>query len=330
MTNHSKSPLVCVTGGTGFVGQHVCRLLQEKSQPYRCLVRAHHRDSITMDDSVVVGSLEEEGALDECLKGAHAVIHLASKHIDSDQTGFVATNVEGTRALCQAAVRQGVKRVIYLSSAGVYGHGSIREVDEHDPVKPDTALSRSKAEAERILLEYHRQGDFQVVIARPRFLYGPGDQHFLPRLARATTQRTWLPCSGKAVFSLIHVEDLASLLVRLCEVSLPNDDHPVYHLADSSPVLLKELVSALAEKLSCPTPRFVASLFPVLYATLKSLEFLTGTDPETTKRSMTSIRLGFLAHDQWLSTQKLVGLFPDFKFRSFKQELKALSLDVSD
>lgn len=330
MTSPSSPPLVCVTGATGFVGQHVCRLLQESSQPFRRLVRPQHKNTISPDPSVCFGSLDQQETWSEFLQGAHTVIHLASKHIDLDQTGFHSTNVEGTKSLCQAAIQSKVKRIVYLSSVGVYGHSSLRQVEESYPVRPDTALSHSKAEAEQILLHHHRQGDFQVVIARPRFIYGPGDQHFLPRLAKATQQRTWLPCSGKAAMSLVHVEDLAALLLKFGRTALPSDSHPVYHVANDSPVHLRSIITNIATTLSCPPPRFVPIPFPLLYYPLKGLEYLTGTDPETTKRSFTSIRLGFLSNHQWLSTTKLRSQFPDFTFRRLEDSLSVALLRTED
>ena len=189
---------LAITGGTGFVGG----ALIEAALAAGCHVRALARRPQAPRAGVewVAGALNDVAALGRLVAGADAAVHVAGVVNAAERAGFVAGNVEGTRALLSAATAAGTRRFIHVSSL------SARE----------PALSNygwSKAEAERLV----QASGLDWTIVRPPGVYGPGDmdQRDLFRAARFGV----VPLPPRGVLSIIHVDDLATLLLALAVTS---------------------------------------------------------------------------------------------------------------
>jgi len=188
------SGTLAVTGGTGFVGRILIAIAVAQGWQVRALARRPQteQDGVTW----VAGALDQADALDELLTGADAVIHLAGVVNAADRAGFVAGNIEGTRAMVAAAVARGVKRFVHVSSL------SARE----------PSLSHygwSKAESERIV----SAAPLDWTIVRPPAVYGPGDTDHLELFKMAKRGIVLGPPPGH--LSVIHVSDLARLLLAI-------------------------------------------------------------------------------------------------------------------
>ncbi len=315
--------MILVTGGGGFIGRHVVRRLVEASSSS---VRAFDfRFGDEFGESfpeveAVHGDLLDEADLAAALEGVDTVAHLASKHVDTDGSGFERVNVDGTRALCRAAAAAGASRVIYLSSVGVYGHGAHSGADETTPLDPDTPFSRSKAAAEKIVLDHSRSGDFRGIVLRHRFVYGDGDQAVIPRLVKAAKSYPFWLSGGRARMSLVWASDLAEVIRRLAgpdAVAVDAED-PVYHVTDGRPVSYRQVVTTICQAFDYRPPRFSVP-YRLLYAPVRLRELLLGIDPEVAASSVTSIRLKLVAQDNDFSNRKLARLLPDLRFTTFEE-----------
>lgn len=319
---------VFVTGGNGFIGRHVVsEVLDAGSSPKVLLSRP---DPTFMDRFpravVLTGDLLDGDVLAAGMRGASAVIHLAAKNIDHDGRGFERVNVDGTRQVARHAIAAGVRRLIYVSSVGVYGHGSHRLADESTPVRPDTPFSRSKAAAERVLLEQHRQGHLDVAILRHRFVYGEGDRAVVPRLIKAAKKYPFWISRGRAKMSLIWAADLAKIMRRLGDGDGALDAaEPVYHVTDGQPISYRDVITELCAAFGGQPPRWSIPL-PLLYGPVRLRERLLGIDPERSKTAITSLRLKLVAQDNVFSNAKLMALLPDLTLTPFRRGLTA-SLD---
>lgn len=318
--------MILVTGGSGFLGRHVVRRWIEAQperpgRPLRLLLRRAPESPLPASVQMVRGDLLDDESVREAVAGVETVVHLASKNIDRDGTGFEQINVEGTRRLCQAALAAGVSRFLYVSSVGVYGHGSHRDADESTPVRPDTPFSRSKAEAERIVLEGHRRGDWTGIVLRHRFVYGEGDEAVLPRLIRAARKyRLWVG-GGRARLSLVLAEDFAEVVRRMALLpreALPSDEEPTFHVTDGQPISYREVITEICRTFGYPVPR-VNLPFRLIYIPVRARELLLGIDPEVSPSGLTSIRLKLVAQDDFFSSHKLCRLLPDFRFTPFQE-----------
>ena len=171
-----------VTGATGFVGSHVARALAEQGAELRLLVRSNSNlknvEDIKAD--LVTGDLRDPASLEKGIAGCDAVFHVAADYRlwVRDPEEMYRANVEGTRAILEAALRNKVRRVVYTSSVATMGFTSDGEpADENSPVSLDKMIGpykRSKFQAEQVALEAAHAGQ-DVVIVNPSTPVGERD-----------------------------------------------------------------------------------------------------------------------------------------------------------
>lgn len=186
---------VALTGGTGFVGQAVLDVLARRGIAVRALARTVPKDGREPIEWVP-GSLADQAALARLVDGVEAVIHIAGLTTSHDPAELDAANAEGTLALVEAAKAAGVRRFVFVSSLAA------REPDL-------SAYGASKAKAERIVAA----SALDWTTVRPPAVYGPRDKDMLELFKAARLGVVPMPPPGRA--SMIHVDDLASLLVAL-------------------------------------------------------------------------------------------------------------------
>ena len=149
-----------LTGATGFVGSHVARALAERGAELCLLVRSTSRTDNIADlrAEIVPGDLRDPASLKDAMRGCEFVFHVAADYRlwVPDPEEMYRANVEGTRAIIQAALASGVHRVIYCSSVATMGFSSDGTVaDENSPVSLDDMVGhykRSKFMAEQVAL----------------------------------------------------------------------------------------------------------------------------------------------------------------------------------
>jgi UDP-glucose-4-epimerase GalE len=152
---------VLVTGGAGYIGSHTVRALRQAGEPVVVLDSMEYgREDAVIDAPLVVGDIHDS-ALVEQLCAEHDVtslIHFAAyKSVGEsmqDPTRYWSNNVAGTVALVDAAMRQGVRDVVFSSSCSVYGTPAEVPVVESAPIAPESVYAESKATVERILHWY--------------------------------------------------------------------------------------------------------------------------------------------------------------------------------
>lgn len=171
-----------VTGATGFVGSHVARVLADAGADLRLLVRStsNPKNIANLTADRVVGDLRHPESLDTAMSGCDTVFHVAADYRlwirDPDQ--MYRSNVDGTRALLQAARKNGVRHVVYTSSVATMGFTSNgHPADETSPVLLDSMIGhykRSKFMAEQVAIDAARNG-MRVVIVNPTTPVGEQD-----------------------------------------------------------------------------------------------------------------------------------------------------------
>jgi dihydroflavonol-4-reductase len=176
---------VFVTGATGFLGSHVARVLAEQGAELRLLVRSTSdlRNVAGLNADRVQGDLRDPASIEKALCGCDVVFHVAADYRlwvrDPDE--MYRSNVEGTRALMEAARKQKVRRVVYTSSVATMGFGAgsnVNEIaDEASPVSLADMIGhykRSKFMAEQVAVEAATSG-VDVVIVNPSTPVGERD-----------------------------------------------------------------------------------------------------------------------------------------------------------
>ena len=190
---------LAITGATGFVGGRLLDLALDAGHSVRALTRRPQpaRAGVAWID----GALDRPDSLRDLVKSANAVIHVAGV-INADAAGFEAGNVVGTGAILAAAEAAGVPRLVHVSSLAA------RE--------PALSLyGASKARSEALVTA----SPLSSAIVRPPAVYGPGDRETLELFKMAKRGLLLLPPPGR--LSLIHVDDLARLLLALAAPDAP-------------------------------------------------------------------------------------------------------------
>lgn len=194
------------------------------------------------DDRIhtVSGDLQDPTSLRALCEGIDAVIHCASA-VSGDAQTLHTVNDQGTHALVDAALRQGVRRVVYVSTASVYGRGPFREAEAHTlPVRPGSPTSHTRAAAEQHVL---RAGG---TVLRPHLVYGTGDRWVIPGLAGLLRYlRAGVDCPS--VHSAVDAAALASAAVAAALTDV--DVAGVHHANHPVPIQASALMDLVREHL---------------------------------------------------------------------------------
>lgn len=187
---------IAVTGATGFVGQAVLDEAAERNVAVRALTRRAQEPR--KGETWIEGDLAAHDALRDLAREAQAVVHIAGVVNAADKAGFLKANVEGTRAVVEAAHDAGSRRFIHVSSLAA-----------REPGLSDYGYSKRLAE------EVVQTSGLDWTIVRPPAVYGPRDTELFELFRAARWGVLPMPANGRA--SYIHVSDLARLLLDLVD-----------------------------------------------------------------------------------------------------------------
>jgi nucleoside-diphosphate-sugar epimerase len=241
---------VFVTGATGLVGSHVAEEATRRGHRVRALVRASS-DTRWLDHlgvETVVGDLEDIPSLRAGVTGADWVFNCAAKVGDwGTLDEFRRLNVDALRLLLDAATEAKVERFIHVSSLGVYEGRDHFGTDETTPLAANSldAYTRSKSEAEALVLDYHRTKQLPVAIVRPGFIYGERDRTVLPKLLFNLRRGTFAYFgSGEQVLNCIYAKNLTHGLFLAAET--PAALGEVFNLTDGQRISRTQFIGSVA------------------------------------------------------------------------------------
>jgi dihydroflavonol-4-reductase len=249
--------VIGVTGGTGFVGRRVVAQLAQRS-PMRVLAMDTGTNPVQRAE-YMVGEVTSAKDVDRFVQGCSSIIHLAgvahsSLRTEAEKLRSTHVNVEGTRIVVNAALRHGVRRFLFVSTAHVYGSPAARDIEESVPLDAASHYSQTKIEAEKVVLEAGRKG-METVIARPCLIYGPGARFNLEQMMRGIDRHYYFHIAGiHPLRSFLSLENAARALVHLIGEQVPAD---IYNLADPLPYSLVDFANELADRLGRSRPRTV-------------------------------------------------------------------------
>jgi nucleoside-diphosphate-sugar epimerase len=233
---------VALTGSTGFIGSAILRSLVPVA-PTTVLRR--QAPPAPGPARVVVGGLADAPALVELCSGADVLVHAAS-YVGDDPARQVDTNVRGTERVVAAARRAGVRRIVLLSTAGVYGGDlGAGRVEGDRAERPRSELSASRLAAEHVVL------DAGGVVLRPHLVHGQGDRWFLaPLLAAVQRLGAWIgePDAPQSCVGRARLGALAAAL------ALDPVAPGVYHAAEERPTTVRRLVEPVLRQAGASAP----------------------------------------------------------------------------
>lgn len=267
---------IALTGATGFVGQAVLDEAQRRGVTLRALTR--RAQPACEGVQWVTGTLSDDTGLAQLVDGAEAVIHVAGLTNSPDPADFHEANVVGTQKLLEACKAARARRFVFVSSLSAreprlsqYGH--------------------SKAEAETVV----QASGLDWTIVRPPGVYGPRDIDYFEMFRSARLGLVPLPPRGAS--SIIHVDDLARLLLDLVDAPPALVRRKTFEPDDgreggwSHSELAQAIGTAVGRRVFAPhLPRSVLS------AAARADRLLRGD-----KARLTADRVGYMTHPNWVA-----------------------------
>jgi dihydroflavonol-4-reductase len=259
---------VLVTGATGFTGGHLAATLARRGNDVRALVRPRSRarfDASPLPAAGVqaaIGDLGDRASIDRAVQGVEVVYHIAATYREAGQpdSAYRAINVDGTRNLLEVARAAGVRRLVHCSTGGVHGHIVNPPANEDAPFNPGDVYQDTKLEAEQLARRFGQETTFDVVVARPIGIYGPGDTRFLKMFRGLKRGNFPMLGSGRAFYHLTFIDDLVNGF-HLCG-TVPAAAGRTYILAGPRYTTLEELVGLVAKDLGVKPPRMHWPVWP--------------------------------------------------------------------
>lgn len=292
-----------ITGGTGFIGSRLAQACLRDGESVRVLANL---DNAVQEETgaalrsagaeLVVASVTDAQQVREAMQGVDSVVHLAAAQHEANvpDEHFRQVNVEGTRNVLDAAVAEGVARLVHGSTIGVYGWTPGQTVNEDTPLEPDNHYGITKLAGEELVRSYADRID--SVIVRIGETYGPGDRRLL-KLFKGIQKGVYAQIGpGTNFHHLVYVDDLVEILRRSgrSETAVGKTFVAVLEPAATT----RDVVAVIAEALGARKPWLRVPLAPlmmvaaVMEGTLRPL----GIQPPLHRRRMDYFRKSFDFH----------------------------------
>lgn len=252
-----------VTGTTGFLGSHVARVLADQGAELRLLARptSNLKNLDGLKAEIATGDLRDPGSLEKAMAGCDTVFHVAADYRlwVRDPEEMYRSNVDGTRAILEAARKNGVGRVVYTSSVATVGftssgHGPGQPADEDSPVSLADMIGhykRSKFMAEQVALEAGR-GGMHVVVVNPTTPVGERDVKPTPtgRIVLDFLKRKF-PAYVETGLNLVDVRECAQGHVAALEKGRPGERY----ILGGENLTLKQILDKLGDITGLSSPK---------------------------------------------------------------------------
>lgn len=209
-----------VTGGTGFLGRRLVERLVLEADDVSVLARSRRAGAGLHELGAhhVEGDVRSWPSLRRAVQGMDVIYHCAGKVEASGRwVDFLEVNVLGTERLIQAALEHGVRRIIHVSSIGVYPErpdgAVISEDDGYDENTGRGGYTRSKIMADQLAFWYARSQSAPITVIRPATIYGPGGKNSLVRVGVKKGRYNVIFGDGGSIMPLVYVDNVVDALV---------------------------------------------------------------------------------------------------------------------
>jgi nucleoside-diphosphate-sugar epimerase len=244
---HAPRQRVLLTGATGFIGRAAARALAARPDiELSALLHSPARPLPTRHLKALMGDLTRPDSLVGSCQSIDTLVHTAS-YVGAHPEQATAVNDHGTTTLIREATRAGVTRILYISTAAVYGPGP------HHNLTPEQLLPapRSPASQTRLAAENTVRAAGGTVL-RPYLIYGTGDHWFIPTLLTLIPLLTHLPHTHHVKLSTIAVDELANALTALVTQTNPPPPGTILHANHPTPTTLHTLITTVINNTGLP------------------------------------------------------------------------------
>jgi nucleoside-diphosphate-sugar epimerase len=257
-----------VTGATGFIGSNIAERLIREGEDVRALVRKTSKTDFlnSIGTKLAYGDLNDIDSVKDAMNGIDVVYHsaaLADEWISHKEAYRV--NVKGTKNLLECARNSKVKRFVFISSLAVLGmrdhYGTGADAPYH---KAGDSYIDTKIGSEQLVMDYYKRYGLPVTVVRPGFVFGPGDNKFIPRLSERLSKKQFMFVgSGKNKINSVYINNLTDAII----LAAKNDKAigQKYNVTNDSGMTLEGFVFKIVdiwkfEKPQKHIPKFLAYL----------------------------------------------------------------------
>jgi len=237
---------IALTGGSGFVGSHLLQKLVSEGHEVRVLVRENSDTRLLnrLGVKLVYGDVTNRKSLPNLVNGADIIYHLAANIYTGTPDKFWKVNYYGTRNVLETCLHRDFQRLVFTSTVTVMGSISNPLANESYPYSPTSPYEKSKCEAEKLVLRYHKKFDVPVTVVRPAVVYGPRNMYHL-KLYRWIRKGGFLIGSMNNLVHLSYIENLLGGITLAAEK--PKAMGEVYIIAYEKPISWRRYVHLVAK-----------------------------------------------------------------------------------
>ncbi len=249
---------VLITGGAGFIGSNLTKFLLQKGYEIKILDNlstGYLENLVNLDIEFIKGDIRDSDTVNKCMKGSHLVFHLAAnigniKSINDPRLDS-EINVLGTINVLEASKKEGIEKLIYSSSAAIYGELLYNPIDEEHPINPTSPYGVSKLAAEKLAICYGNLYDFTSICLRYFNVFGKNQRfdvygNAIPIFANKlkTKQPITIYGDGNQTRDFIDVSDVALANYLAAEHGKKSD---FYNVGTGDSITINYLVSKMIE-----------------------------------------------------------------------------------
>ena len=272
-------------GGGGFLGRHIVDQLLVRGDRVRVLSRCPSSELAALGVECVVGDIRNPNVVERACQGVDAVFHTAAKPgIWGAWEGYHSINTVGTELVIAACQKFGVGKLVFTSSPSVVYDGTEHRLEDESLPYPASylcAYPHTKALAEQAVLQAHAPGRLLTAALRPHLIWGPRDNHLIPRLIqRAKSGQLRQVGDGTNEISMAYVENVAAAHLQACDALSDTAacGGRAYFINEPEPVKLWDWVNRLLtlaglppvkKRIPASVARTIGAGLELVYQTLK-------------------------------------------------------------
>jgi len=248
-----------VTGGGGFLGQAIVKMLLERGDEVIALGRNRYSALEELGATSFVADVSKPETFADIFSGVDEVYHTAAiADIWGRPQDFISINYKGTLNVIAACHANNIKKLIYTSSPSVVFAGKSQRNVNESQAYPKTWLAdypKTKAMAEQAVLQSNGQRGLYSVALRPHLIWGPGDRHLIPRLLkRAQKGQLMQVGDGQNKVDIIYIDNAAEAHLLASKQLGPNGNSngKAYFLSQNAPVNLWDFIGEILSRAKAP------------------------------------------------------------------------------